>query len=151
MQALTKLPARARADAVAAARAAVARGQACAYAGGGTDRLQHRKDGTNPADVLSNRRTVREAAASVGTPPLRHAATRAGNSPQRPWCWDERTGLPCFQTGGSHCGAAHGEPHHHAIFGAGPSGSVHPSALAPALVALGATCEVLGPDGPRHT
>jgi xanthine dehydrogenase YagS FAD-binding subunit len=27
---------------------------------------------------------------------------------------------------------------------------VHPSDLAPALVALGATFEILGPDGPRH-
>ena len=93
---------------------------------------------------------LREAAASVGTPQIRNAATLAGNITQRPWCWYYRNGFPCFKAGGSHCFAEHGEHQQHAIFGGGPSFSVHPSDLAPALVALGATFEVLGPDGPRH-
>jgi xanthine dehydrogenase YagS FAD-binding subunit len=93
---------------------------------------------------------LREAAASVGTPQIRNAATLAGNITQRPWCWYYRTGFPCFKAGGSHCFSEHGEHQQHAIFGGGPSFSVHPSDLAPALVALGATFEILGPDGPRH-
>ena len=93
---------------------------------------------------------LREAAASVGTPQIRNAATLAGNITQRPWCWYYRNGFPCFKAGGSHCFSEHGEHQQHAIFGGGPSFSVHPSDLAPALVALGATFEVLGPDGPRH-
>src|SRR6266446_8168099 len=93
---------------------------------------------------------LREAAASVGTPQIRNAATLAGNVTQRPWCWYYRNGFPCFKAGGSHCFSVHGEHQQHAIFGGGPSYSVHPSDLAPALVALGATFEVLGPDGPRH-
>ena len=93
---------------------------------------------------------LREAAASVGTPQIRNAATLAGNITQRPWCWYYRHGFPCFKAGGSHCFSEHGEHQQHAIFGGGPSFSVHPSDLAPALVALGATFEVLGPDGPRH-
>jgi xanthine dehydrogenase YagS FAD-binding subunit len=93
---------------------------------------------------------LREAAASVGTPQIRNAATLAGNITQRPWCWYYRSGFPCFKAGGSHCFSEHGEHQQHAIFGGGPSFSVHPSDLAPALVALGATFEVLGPDGPRH-
>jgi xanthine dehydrogenase YagS FAD-binding subunit len=93
---------------------------------------------------------LREAAASVGTPQIRNAATLAGNITQRPWCWYYRNGFPCFKAGGSHCFAEHGEHQQHAIFGGGPSFSVHPSDLAPALVALGATFEILGPDGPRH-
>jgi xanthine dehydrogenase YagS FAD-binding subunit len=93
---------------------------------------------------------LREAAASVGTPQIRNAATLAGNITQRPWCWYYRNGFPCFKAGGSYCFSEHGEHQQHAIFGGGPSFSVHPSDLAPALVALGATFEVLGPDGPRH-
>jgi xanthine dehydrogenase YagS FAD-binding subunit len=93
---------------------------------------------------------LREAAASVGTPQIRNAATLAGNITQRPWCWYYRHGFPCFKAGGSHCFSEHGEHQQHAIFGGGPSFSVHPSDLAPALVALGATFEVLGLDGPRH-
>ena len=187
MKALTNINARSLADAVAAASAAGARGQAFAFSGGGTDLIQQIKDGTNQADVLINLRTVREAravvvsptdtligglitlselaehaaltgpwavlreaAASVGTPQIRNAATLAGNITQRPWCWYYRNGFPCFKAGGSHCFAEHGEHQQHAIFGGGPSFSVHPSDLAPALVALGATFEVLGPDGPRH-
>jgi xanthine dehydrogenase YagS FAD-binding subunit len=187
MKALTNINARSLADAVAAASAVAARGQAFAFSGGGTDLIQQIKDGTNQADVLINLRTVREAravvvspaetligglitlselaehaaltgpwavlreaAASVGTPQIRNAATLAGNITQRPWCWYYRNGFPCFKAGGSHCFSEHGEHQQHAIFGGGPSFSVHPSDLAPALVALGATFEVLGPDGPRH-
>jgi xanthine dehydrogenase YagS FAD-binding subunit len=93
---------------------------------------------------------LQDAAASVGTPQIRNVATLAGNITQRPWCWYYRNGFPCFKAGGSHCFSVHGEHQQHAIFGGGPSYSVHPSDLAPALVALGATFEVLGPDGPRH-
>jgi xanthine dehydrogenase YagS FAD-binding subunit len=92
---------------------------------------------------------LREAAASVGTPQIRNAATLAGNITQRPWCWYYRNGFPCFKAGGSHCFSEHGEHQQHAIFGGGPSFSVHPSDLAPALVALNATFEILGPHGPR--
>jgi xanthine dehydrogenase YagS FAD-binding subunit len=187
MKALTNINAHSLADAVAAARAAVARGQVFAFSGGGTDLLQQIKDGTNQADVLINLRTVREArtvsvsatetsigslitltelashaalsgpwvvlreaAASVGTPQIRNVATLAGNVTQRPWCWYYRSGFPCFKTGGSQCFSFHGENQQHAIFGGGPSYSVHPSDLAPALVALDATFEVMGPGGSRR-
>ena len=187
MKALTNINARSIADAVAAANAAAARGQAFAFSGGGTDLIQQIKDGTNQADVLINLRTVREAravvvsptetligglitltelaghaalsdpwavlreaAASVGTPQIRNVATLAGNVTQRPWCWYYRNGFNCFKAGGNQCFSVNGENQQHAIFGGGPSFSVHPSDLAPALVALGATFEVLGPDGPRH-
>lgn len=99
---------------------------------------------SGPWDVL------REAAASVGTPQIRNLATLAGNITQRPWCWYYRSGFPCFKAGGSQCFSVHGEHQQHAIFGGGPSYSVHPSDLAPALVALDATFEVIGPTGPRQ-
>ena len=93
---------------------------------------------------------LREAAASVGTPQIRNVATLAGNVMQRPWCWYYRNGFPCFKAGGSQCFSFHGENQQHAIFGGGPSYSVHPSDLAPALVALNATFEVMGLGGLRR-
>jgi xanthine dehydrogenase YagS FAD-binding subunit len=92
---------------------------------------------------------LREAAASVGTPQIRNVATLAGNVTQRPWCWYYRSGFPCFKAGGSQCFSVNGEHQQHAIFGGGPSYTVHPSDLAPALVALQATFEVTGPPGSR--
>jgi xanthine dehydrogenase YagS FAD-binding subunit len=93
---------------------------------------------------------LREAAASVGTPQIRNMATLAGNITQRPWCWYYRNGFPCFKAGGSQCFSVHGEHQQHAIFAGGPSYSVHPSDLAPALVALNATFEVTGLGGSRQ-
>lgn len=93
---------------------------------------------------------LREAAASVGTPQIRNVATLAGNVTQRPWCWYYRNGFHCFKAGGQQCFSEHGENQQHAIFGGGPSFIVHPSDLAPALVALQATFEVTGPAGTRR-
>ncbi len=93
---------------------------------------------------------LREAAASVGTPQIRNVATLAGHITQRPWCWYYRNGFHCFKAGGSQCFSVHGENQQHAIFGGGPSFIVHPSDLAPALVALEATFEVAGLGGTRR-
>jgi xanthine dehydrogenase YagS FAD-binding subunit len=93
---------------------------------------------------------LREAAASVGTPQIRNVATLAGNVTQRPWCWYYRNGFDCFKAGGNQCFSVDGENQQHAIFGGGPSYIVHPSDLAPALVALNATFEVIGPGGSRR-
>jgi xanthine dehydrogenase YagS FAD-binding subunit len=93
---------------------------------------------------------LREAAASVGTPQIRNVATLAGNVTQRPWCWYYRNGFHCFKAGGNQCFSVNGENQQHAIFGGGPSFIVHPSDLAPALVALHATFEVIGPGGTRR-
>ena len=90
-----------------------------------------------------------EAAETVATPQIRNAATIAGNVCQRPWCWYYRNGFACFKSGGSTCFSISGENEFHAIFGGGPSHIVHPSDTAPALVALGATFHLAGPDGER--
>ncbi len=90
-----------------------------------------------------------EAAGSVATPQIRAVGTLAGNVAQRPWCWYYRQGFPCFKAGGNQCFSIVGENQLHAIFGGGPSFIVHPSDLAPALVALDATFQVVGPDGER--
>src|ERR1051326_2014670 len=91
-----------------------------------------------------------EAAHSIATPQIRNLGTVGGNLCQRPRCWYFRLEeVVCLKKGGSECYAATGENKYHAIFGGGPSYIVHPSDLAPMLVALGASVTVAGGDGNR--
>src|SRR5258706_7223616 len=93
---------------------------------------------------------VAEAAHSVGTPQIRNLGTVGGNLCQRPRCWYFRLEeVVCLKKGGSECYAATGENKYHAIFGGGPSYIVHPSDLAPMLVAFGASGSVAGADSKR--
>ena len=91
-----------------------------------------------------------EAAHSVATPQIRNLGTVGGNLCQRPRCWYFRLEeVVCLKKGGSECYAATGENKYNAILGGGPSYIVHPSDLAPVLVALGASVLVVGPEGKR--
>lgn len=92
-----------------------------------------------------------EAARSVGSAQIRSQATVGGNLCQRPRCWYYRNeGAMCLKKGGEECLAwSSGLDRYNAILGGGPSYIVHPSDLAPALVALDATVEIAGPDGER--
>ncbi len=92
---------------------------------------------------------VAMAAEHVGTPQLRNMATLGGNLCQRPRCWYFRNNYPCLKRGGDRCYAAAGENEFHAILLGGPSFIVHPSDIAPALVALGATARITGATGAR--
>jgi xanthine dehydrogenase YagS FAD-binding subunit len=127
----------------------------------GEDKITQQKDelhigGLITLDDLSHDPMIRknytvlaEAAENVGTPQIRNTGTLAGNVCQRPWCWYFRNGFPCFKNGGNKCFSASGENQLHAIFGGGPSYIVHPSDTAPALVALDAKFQVMGPKGER--
>ena len=91
-----------------------------------------------------------EAALSIATPQIRNLGTVGGNLCQRPRCWYFRLEeVTCLKKGGSECYAASGENKYNAILGGGPSFIVHPSDLAPMLVALGATVTVTGATGKR--
>jgi xanthine dehydrogenase YagS FAD-binding subunit len=91
-----------------------------------------------------------EAAHSIATPQIRNLGTVGGNLCQRPRCWYFRLEeVICLKKGGSECYAAQGENKYNAIFGGGPSFIVHPSDLAPMLLALGARLTVVGPTGKR--
>ncbi|MGI9068129.1 MAG: FAD binding domain-containing protein [Pyrinomonadaceae bacterium] len=91
-----------------------------------------------------------EAAHSIATPQIRNLGTVGGNLCQRPRCWYFRLEeVICLKKGGSECHAAKGENKYNAIFGGGPSYIVHPSDLAPMLVALGASVSVAGGEGKR--
>ncbi len=88
-----------------------------------------------------------QAASSAATPQLRNMGTVGGNLCQKPRCWYYRNKLfPCWLKGGEKCFAEDGENKYHAILGADRCHAVHPSDLAPALIALDATIRVVGPD-----
>jgi xanthine dehydrogenase YagS FAD-binding subunit len=91
-----------------------------------------------------------QAAAVAATPQLRNMATLGGNLLQRPRCWYFRSRLlPCWLKGGTECPARDGENQFHALFGGGPCYAVHPSDLAPALLALDAQVRLQGGGGAR--
>jgi xanthine dehydrogenase YagS FAD-binding subunit len=91
-----------------------------------------------------------EAAQSIATPQIRNLGTVGGNLCQRPRCWYFRLEeVICLKKGGDRCYAENGENKYNAIIGGGPSYIVHPSDLAPMLVALGARVTVVGPAGKK--
>lgn len=91
---------------------------------------------------------VAEAAWSVASPEIRNVGTVGGNLCQRPRCWYYRSPHhPCLKKGGDVCFTTSGESRYHAILGGGPSFIVHPSDLAPALIACDARVAVVGPNG----
>lgn len=91
-----------------------------------------------------------EAAAQAATPQLRNRATFGGNLLQRPRCWYYRSShVNCWLKGGEGCPAKEGRNEHHALFGGDPCYAVHPSDLAPGLMALDATVTLRGSNGER--
>ena len=111
--------------------------------------------GTTLADVerhaeLAERLPIlRQAVRDAATPQLRAMATVGGNLLQRNRCWYFRGPYNCWLKGGSECFAREGENKYQAIFDESPCVAVHPSDLAPALVALDATVAIEGPQGAR--
>jgi xanthine dehydrogenase YagS FAD-binding subunit len=102
------------------------------------------------AEVARRFPVLSQAAGSVASVQIRSVGTVGGNLCQRPRCWYYRhPDAVCIKKGGSECFAYGGLNKYNAILGGGPSYIVHPSDLAPALVALGATVELAGPRGAR--
>ncbi|HXR25698.1 MAG TPA: FAD binding domain-containing protein, partial [Candidatus Binataceae bacterium] len=89
-----------------------------------------------------------DSANEAATPQIRNLATVGGNLLQRPRCWYFRNpDVHCLKKGGDRCYAVGGLNRYHAILGGGPSFIVHPSNLAPALIALGARVKLVGSAG----
>jgi xanthine dehydrogenase YagS FAD-binding subunit len=82
---------------------------------------------------------LREAARLAASPQLRAMGTVAGNLLQQTRCWYWRLGFECRLRGGDRCHAREGEHREHAILANGFCASAHPSDVAAALLALGAT------------
>jgi len=129
----------------------------------GLDRIEEGPEGLRMGPLVTLARLAAEprvnerygalarAARHAATPQIRNMATAGGNLLQRPHCWYFRQeAFPCRKKGGPTCFAQHGENAYHAIFDNHHCAAVHPSALAVALVALGARIEVTSPDGQRE-
>jgi xanthine dehydrogenase YagS FAD-binding subunit len=93
-----------------------------------------------------------QAAGGAASPQIRNVATLGGNLFQRPRCWYFRShDFHCLRKGGGHCFAINGENQYHALFDNHVCAIVHPSTLATALVALGASVELTNASGNVRT
>jgi xanthine dehydrogenase YagS FAD-binding subunit len=105
--------------------------------------------------IRDNYSLLSRAAHSVAAPQLRNMATIGGNLCQEVQCWYYRRSplmgisFNCFRKGGKRCYAITGENAEHAIFNGHKCYAVCPSDIASALVALGATMKIAGPNGER--
>ncbi len=107
-------------------------------------------DVANHPVVREQYTAIAEAAAEAATPQIRNLGTVGGNLLQRPRCWYFRNpDVHCLKKGGHQCYSIGGLNRYNAILGGGPSYIVHPSNLAPALIAMNARARVIGPSGER--
>jgi CO/xanthine dehydrogenase FAD-binding subunit len=101
------------------------------------------------APVLSPYEALVTAASAAASPLLRTVGTVGGNLCQHTRCWYYRSPeLTCWLGGGDTCYAQLGDHRKHNLE-PGDCISAHPSDLAPALAACGATAVVRSPDGER--
>lgn len=115
--------------------------------------------GTHLADIAAHAElrklcsALTDAASIIGGPQIRNMGTLGGNLCQRNRCWyfrDEH--VNCLLKGGDKCFALDGENEYHAVFTQGHKCViVNPSTLAPGLIALGASVDVVGPKGKKRT
>lgn len=91
-----------------------------------------------------------QAASQAATLQLRNSGTVGGNLCQQVRCgYYRHRDVDCWLKGGEKCFAWNGDNSHHSIFGGSGCIAVHPSDLAPALVALDAEVRIVGPEGER--
>ena len=125
--------------------------------------IRHKKDGlrigatttlteiVKDPEIWKTYTALAEATQSVGSLQIRNVGTIGGNLCQRPRCWYYRSEeFECLKKGGWQCFAVEGNNKYNAIIAGGPSYIVHPSDLAPALIALQARVRIHGPDGERE-
>ena len=120
------------ADTLVHVERAVPRGIAGTRVGGGTTLAELERSDAVPDGL-------REACRLAASPQLRSMGTLAGNLLQATRCWYWRLRFPCYLHGGDSCHAKAGMHREHAIFGNDLCASAHPSDVAAALLALGAT------------
>jgi xanthine dehydrogenase YagS FAD-binding subunit len=100
--------------------------------------------------LLARYRVVVRAAAAAASPLLRNVGTVGGNLCQHTRCWYYRgEEWHCWLGGGETCYAQIGDHRRHGLQ-PGDCISAHPSDLAPALAACGATVEIRSAKGARE-
>jgi xanthine dehydrogenase YagS FAD-binding subunit len=88
-----------------------------------------------------------QAIEGIGSPQIINMGTIGGDLCQRPRCWYYRQGFGLLGQLDGKSLVPEGDNRYHAIFdNAGPAYFVNPSSLAPALIALGSTLEIAGPN-----
>lgn len=86
-----------------------------------------------------------QAAATLATPQIRHAATVGGSLLQHTRCWYYRhPHIDCYKSGGSDCPAREGHNANGVVFDLGPCVFPHPSTVGMALLAYEAQVTVHG-------
>lgn len=130
----------------------------------GLDRIDELNDGTvrvgsmvtlanlsaHPT-ILQRYTALADVARNSASPQIRNVATLGGNLLQRPRCWYFRSAHHhCARKGGEVCFAFGGDNRYHAVFDHDGCAIVHPSTSATALVALGASVELVSADGSRR-
>ena len=120
------------ADTLVDVREIVPRGIDGTRIGAGTTLAELERDAQIPE-------ALREACRLAASPQLRNMGSIGGNLLQATRCWYWRLKFPCRLHGGDTCHAREGEHREHAIFANDFCASAHPSDVAAALIALGAT------------
>ena len=133
-------------------------------AAAGLDQIVEQKDGTvrvgsmvtlanlaRHSTIVQRYTALAEVAGNSASPQIRNVATLGGNLLQRPRCWYFRSAHHhCARKGGEVCFAFGGDNRYHAIFDHEGCAIVHPSTSATALVALGASIELVQDNGSRR-
>ena len=101
-------------------------------------------------DIADRYPVLAQAAAEVASPQLREQGTLGGNLCQKPRCWYYRGEFDCLRKGGQTCYALRGQNQFHCVLGGNACYIVHPSDMAPALIALDAEVQISGPQGERR-
>lgn len=99
--------------------------------------------------VRSDVPVLAQAAEAVASPQIRNQGTIGGNLAQDSRCWYYRQGFNCYRQNGATCYALSGNSRYHAIKDKSRCITVHPSDVAPALIALDASLEIAGSSGRR--
>jgi xanthine dehydrogenase YagS FAD-binding subunit len=120
------------ADALVDIRRVIPRGISADRIGAGATLAELECDPQVPA-------ALREACKLAASPQLRNMGSVGGNLLQATRCWYWRLDWPCRLHGGDECFAHEGEHREHAIIANDFCASAHPSDVAAALLALGAT------------